>query len=170
MENSRKITNLQRYQFVRFMKKFSIPLLCLIVSAVVLSLTSCQKDNVKGLSGTRWKTSSVADYYVLEFTSKKDVRVFVADSKYNVKDGLREGTYSFFDGRVYFDGSDFYLQEVTDNGIYEERTYYFRGAQLIKGVLRVEAKEVLVTYPDPLDKTSYTKTIQESVQLVFEKL
>ena len=49
--------------------------LSLALMAGMLSLSSCKKEKVTSLAGTRWGTKSSLEYkYVLEFPSERDFR------------------------------------------------------------------------------------------------
>jgi hypothetical protein len=71
------------------MKKLAI----IIAAIAVLAMTSCEKTG-GSIVDTKWTFKLGTHNYVMEFTSKSDVRTYQCDTNYNFEDSLQEGTYS----------------------------------------------------------------------------
>lgn len=134
----------------------------------MLSLSSCQKDNVKKLSGTQWKSAGLIQPLILELQSDFEVRFYLSDENNHIKEGLREGTYSTIEGGIIFEDDDiFYEDKVTSFAT--AVTHYSQAGKLVKGQLRVTARTVTVEY-DPLNYNVVKSTKTSKSHFIFDKL
>ena len=121
------------------MKKF---MNYLMAALLCMPMVSCEKDDIDSnkdsLVGTKWTMTYLGDKYIVEFTSKKDVRCYEADDNYNFSNYLHEDTYSYTDGKVTFDSGKLFVTDVI--GLSICYYYYFESATIENDVMRLKTK------------------------------
>ena len=114
----------------------------LMAALLCMPMVSCEKDDIdsnKGsLVGTKWTMTYLGDKYVVEFTSKTDVRSYEADDNYNFSNYLHEDTYSYKNGMVTFDSGKLCVTDVI--GLTICYYYYFESATIENDVMRLKTK------------------------------
>ena len=112
----------------------------LMAALLCLPLVSCEKDDIDSnkdsLVGTKWTMTYLGDKYVVEFTSKTDVRSYEADDNYNFSNYLHEDTYSYKNGMVTFDSGKLCVTDVI--GLTICYYYYFESATIENDVMRLK--------------------------------
>lgn len=109
----------------------------------LLSILGCSKEE-RAIVGSKWVFQFDGSPYVMEFTSKSDVRLYEVDANYNYKDGLLEGTYSYNNGKIVF-GEQFGLVKASIIILYYR--YYFMDAVIDGDILKVNASEEKIVIP-----------------------
>lgn len=114
-----------------------------IIIAVILTLVGCEKSNAS-LVGTKWTYEFNSSTYVMEFTSKTDVRTYEADNNYNFKGSLTEGEYNYSNGKITF-GENFGVARGAMIILYYR--YYFKTATIEGDVMKVISSEEQIIFP-----------------------
>lgn len=114
-----------------------------IIIAAILTLVGCEKNNAS-LVGSKWIYEFNSSTYVMEFTSKNDVRTYEADSNYNFKDSLTEGEYNYSNGKITF-GENFGVARGAMIILYYR--YYFKTATIEGDVMKVISSEEQIIFP-----------------------
>ena len=113
------------------------------ILVIILSLLSCTKED-QALSGTKWTFEFNSSPYIMEFTSDKDVRVYEADSNYNYKSSLIEGTYTYNNNKITF-GENFGVARSAMIILYYR--YYFKNATINNDTMKVTSSEEKIVIP-----------------------
>lgn len=102
---------------------------------------SCSKDEMNmndSLEGTKWQIIFNDTKGIIEFTSETNVKIYEADDNLNYTDYLREGKYSYKDGKVKFYDNELFVVDVYR----PDRVwfyYYFQTATFNSDKMTVEA-------------------------------
>jgi hypothetical protein len=115
----------------------------IIIIAAILALVGCEKSNAS-LVGTKWTYQFNSSTYVMEFTSKTDVRTYEADNNYNFKGSLTEGEYNYSNGKITF-GENFCVARGIMIILYYR--YYFKTATIEGDVMKVISSEEQIIFP-----------------------
>ena len=115
----------------------------LIILTTIVSLVACEKSNAS-LVGTKWTYGFNSSTYVMEFTSKTDVRTYEADNNYNFKGSLTEGEYNYSNGKITF-GENFGVAKGVMIILYYR--YYFKTATIEGDVMKVISSEESIIIP-----------------------
>lgn len=78
-------------------------LIIVFAAFAALVLTSCEKLGGR-IVDTKWTFKLGSHNYVMEFTSRSDVRTYQCDANYNFEDSLQEGTYTKDGNNLTFGG------------------------------------------------------------------
>ena len=113
-----------------------------ICTALFVTMSvSCSKDEMNmndSLEGTKWQMIWNDTKGIIEFTSETNVKIYEADDNLNYKDYLREGKYSYKDGKVKFYDNELFVVDVYR----PDRVwfyYYFQTATFNSDKMTVEA-------------------------------
>ena len=113
-----------------------------ICTALFVTMSvSCSKDEMNmndSLEGTKWQMIWNDTKGIIEFTSETNVKIYEADDNLNFTDYLREGKYSYKDGKVKFYDNELFVVDVHRHdrvGFY----YYFQTATFNSDKMTVEA-------------------------------
>lgn len=113
------------------MKKLTI----IFAAIAVLVMTSCEKIS-GSIVDTKWTFKLGTHNYVMEFTSKSDVRTYQCDTNYNFEDSLQEGTYSKDGDNLTFGGEI----DIISGSIWVSSSIYHVTSGVISGdVLKIVA-------------------------------
>lgn len=107
------------------MKKIAIILVAIMA---LLTFSSCEKLG-GNIANTKWTFKLGNNNYVMEFTSKTDMRTYQCDSNYNFEDSLQEGTYEKDGNNITFGGEI----EVISGSIWVPSSIYHITSGVISG-------------------------------------
>ena len=114
----------------------------LLVLLSILTLVGCSKEE-RAIVNSKWVFDFDGSPYILEFTSKDDVRVYETDANYVFKGSLTESTYSYDNGTIYFGEK----LGVIDGTLIIFYRYYFKTATINNDVMTVKSSEEKIIIP-----------------------
>lgn len=112
------------------MKKVAI----ILATIAMVALTSCEKAG-GGIVGSKWTFKLGTHNYVMEFTSKSDVRTYQCDTNYNFEDSLQEGTYTKDGDNLTFGGEI----DILIGGGFFPMVYHITSGKISGDTMRIVA-------------------------------
>lgn len=122
-----------------------------ICTALFVTMSvSCSKDEMNmndSLEGTKWQMIWNDTKGIIEFTSETNVKIYEADDNLNYTEYLREGKYSYKDGKVkFYDNELFVVDAYRHDRVWFY--YYFQTATFNSDKMTVEATGKKLVFDD----------------------